>query len=969
MHPPVDEPITVPDEPVAVAGSPFPVLASIAPVVASVVIWSFTRSPFVLAFAALGPVIAVAGVVDGRWATRRRLRADTIRYRAELDRLTGVVDARHDVERRFLRDRAVGSRLILDTGPDSSGIGFGRWRIPEGRRTTVVVGYGDQQSSLRVDGPHGDDAARLRQRAAVVSDVPIEVDASGGIGIVGPVTLTRAFARGLLVQLCHAVGPDCLTLAGVPDAWHWAHELPHTGAVGGALTARVVEVASDPNPTAEPADLLLVLAGKPDQVPTRCRYLVELTAVTTALLHRSTDGRAETVALAVDLVSEAEAGRFARDLAAHARHAGLPSDGADLPGAVGLADLSAPAVSAPARTTLSAVIGSTGRAPVVVDIVTDGPHAIVGGTTGSGKSELLVTWVTSLADRHPPGEVNLLLVDFKGGAAFAPLLRLPHVVGVVTDLDAASATRALESLRAEVRFRERRLRDAGARDVSEVESLARLVIVVDEFAAMLDGYPDLHALFVDVAARGRSLGMHLILCTQRPAGVVKDSLLANCGLRMSLRVNNRADSTAILGTDAAASLPVTAPGRLALAAPVGPLVLQVASTSERDLDRVAGRWPGRPAVRKPWLDPLPARVERGSLAAVPDGIRLGLADQPAEQRQDTAVWRPEADGSLLVLGTARTGKTTLLDTIEAEAARLGTVLVERIGSDAELAWDVVHALVAALPERAGGSPAVLLLLDGLDSLLAGIDPEDASELRDGVLTLLRDGPRRSLSLVVTVQRLAGPIGALSGFVGSTVLLGTANRQEHVLAGGDGAGWIEARRPGSALWRGTVVQLCAPEPRPAAPRHASSRTVEPIDWRDSAVTLVVTSTPARRVEEIRALNAAEPSRPPVRVAALGDAAAGRITVEQVRQHREGPVVVVGDSDQWQAHWSLLTALREGARVVVDGCSAAEFRAVARIRARPPLLDRMPGRAWACLPGGEVRRVSLERRPLQRGGRPG
>src|SRR5690606_24676261 len=105
------------------------------------------------------------------------------------------------------------------------------------------------------------------------------------------------------------------------------------------------------------------------------------------------------------------------------------------------------------------------------------------------------------------------------------------------------------------------LRDLGVRDIGQAPALARLVIVVDEFAAMLDGFPDLHALFVDIAARGRSLGLHLILCTQRPAGVVKDSLLANCGLRMSLRVNNRADSTAILATDAAALIPATLPGR------------------------------------------------------------------------------------------------------------------------------------------------------------------------------------------------------------------------------------------------------------------------------------------------------------------------------------------------------------------------------------------------------------------------
>ena len=958
MHPD-DEPITVPAEPVAGAGSPFPVMASIAPVVASVVIWSLTRSPFVLAFAALGPVIAVAGVLDNRWSSRRRLRSDTARYRAELDRLTARVDEKHDEERRFRRSTTAGVRLILDAGNDSAGIGFGRWRMPENRRTTVVVGFGEQASTVRIDGPPGDDTAGLKRRAATVADVPIEIDAAGGIGIVGPVILTRAFARGLLVQLCNAVSPEVLAVSDVPDGWEWTGMLPHRRAVGGAVEVHVVEAqGSPPSPAGTgSATVLIALAERPDRVPTRCAHLVEFTGVTAALLHRTTAGRTEATAFRVDLVSEAEAGRFARDLAAHARHAGVESGEGELPAAVGLAGLSAPVRPGWSGRSLSAVIGCTARAVMVVDIVSDGPHAIVGGTTGSGKSELLVTWVTSMADRHPPDEVNLLLVDFKGGAAFAPLLRLPHVVGVVTDLDAVAAARALESLKAEVRFRERSLRDAGARDIAEVPSLARLVIVVDEFAAMLDGYPDLHALFVDVAARGRSLGMHLILCTQRPAGVVRDSLLANCGLRMSLRVHNRADSTAILGTDAAAFLPPTVPGRLVLAGSSGPVPIQVASTTERDLDRVTGRWPVPPILRRPWLDPLPARVDRVLLGDAPDGIRLGLADHPAEQRQDSAVWRPDADGSLLVIGTARSGKTTLLDTIEAEAARLGTVVVERIGQDAELAWDVIHQLAGGLAGRTVSSPRVLLLIDDLDSLLAGIDPDDAAELRDGVLTLLRDGPRCSLHLVVTAQRLAGATGSLGGFVGSTVLLGTANRQEHVLAGGDGAGWIEARRAGSAVWRGATVQLCAPEPRAAPPRHAASRTVEPIDWRGIGISLIVSSAPSRRVDEIRAANALEPALPPVRVASLADPS-GRITVEQARQRTGGPIAIVGDSDQWQAHWSLLTGLRESARIVVDGCSPAEFRAVTRIRARPPLLDRVKGRAWACTPAGEVSRVSLE-----------
>jgi S-DNA-T family DNA segregation ATPase FtsK/SpoIIIE len=957
MHDSTDEPIMVPAEPAVVARSPFPIVASLAPVVASVVIWALTRSPFVLIFALLGPVIAVASVVDNRWSARRRLRSDTAAYRAELERLRDQVDERHGAERRRRRGLAAGARQILDA-PDASAIGFARWRAPAERRFLVVAGRGEQPSLLRIDGPPGEGAAELRERARMVSDVPVDVDASRGIGVVGLPLVTHALARGLLVQLCAAASPETLTVVGVPPGWEWASALPHRRPHDGASSLLVAEVPAD-TATRVSADILVVLADRMDRIPTRCASVIELTGVTTAILHRTTvAGHSDPVRLTVELVSEAESGRFAEELEAHALEVGGGVEDTELPETVGFAQASAGAAPPIGGLSLSAVIGTTAAGPVCVDIVADGPHAIVGGTTGSGKSELLVTWAASIAERYPPDVVTLLLVDFKGGAAFAPLVGLPHVVGVLTDLDSASAARALESLRAEVRFRERHLRELGARDITQAPDLARLVIVVDEFAAMLDGFPELHALFVDVAARGRSLGMHLILCTQRPAGVVKDSLLANCGLRMSLRVNNRADSMAILGTDAAAFLPAAIPGRLVLADPTGPVSLQVATTTDADIARVANRWPPDPAARRPWLDPLPAWVERESLDEPTTGIRLGRADLPAEQRQDTAVWDPEADGSMLVLGMARTGKTTLLDTIAAEAARLASVVLERIGPDPERAWDVVQSLTTAFASPPADGPRVLVLIDDLDSLLAGIDADDAVALRDGILTLLRDGPRRGVHVVVAVQRLAGPTAALGGFVGSTVLLGTANRQEHLLAGGESGAWIENRRPGSAIWRGVSVQLCAPATiARRAPRHGASRTVRPIDWNDHAVWLVVSRAPARLVDGILAGNAEFPTRPPVRVAALNDPPSGRITVEHVRRSADTPVVIVGDSEQWQAHWPLLTALRPDAAVVVAGCSVAEFRALTRVRDRPPLLARLPDRAWLVDPGGRVSRVSV------------
>ena len=109
--------------------------------------------------------------------------------------------------------------------------------------------------------------------------------------------------------------------------------------------------------------------------------------------------------------------------------------------------------------------------------------------------------------------------------------------------------------------------------------------MVDEFAAMVQDFPELHELFADIAARGRSLGVHLILCTQRPAGVVRDAVLANCTLRISLRVNNRADSTAVIGSDAAAALPRLPLGRAIVCLPgEEPQPVQVAITCDSDAD-------------------------------------------------------------------------------------------------------------------------------------------------------------------------------------------------------------------------------------------------------------------------------------------------------------------------------------------------------------------------------------------------
>ena len=208
----------------------------------------------------------------------------------------------------------------------------------------------------------------------------------------------------------------------------------------------------------------------------------------------------------------------------------------------------------------AAPIGVSLEGVVEVDLVRDGPHTLIAGTTGAGKSEVLRTLVVAIAARVGPEHVTFVLVDYKGGATFDVCADLPHTVGVVTDLDDGLASRALTSLEAELHRRERLLRQSGATDLAGHRALGgpplpRLAVVIDEFAALAVDLPDFIPALVGVAQRGRSLGVHLVLATQRPAGVVDDHIRANTNLRLALRLHDRADAVDVVGDPAPARLP------------------------------------------------------------------------------------------------------------------------------------------------------------------------------------------------------------------------------------------------------------------------------------------------------------------------------------------------------------------------------------------------------------------------------
>ncbi len=612
------------------------------------------------------------------------------------------------------------------------------------------------------------------------------------LGVVGDRTAAVALARGVICQLAVHHGPADLRVAVLTDPghaadWDWVKWLPHVRSLDETsgrhlLAARPEDVAAvldelttvpetkgpgvRPNETPEgpitlvvvdapalmegrnaPArDVLsgdgvpacgLVLVRSADQLPALSTSIVELSDGLGGARYREPGINLTIEGMLVGGMPERLARRAARALSG-LEDPEVPDLGADLPDGVALVDLVGGEVSpdtisqrwksAGRVPRMVGPIGVAGDGPVEIDWVADGPHALVAGTTGSGKSEMLRSVVAGLAASLDSEHLNFVLIDYKGGSAFAQCAGLPHTVGMVTDLDEHLGARALRSLEAELRYRETRLRDAGASDLKQYlqdghpEPLPRLLIIIDEFATMAAELPDFIDALVGIAQRGRSLGVHMILATQRPGGAVNDNIRANTNLRISLRVQEAAESSDIIGTPMAAQIGRRQAGRgyLRLGASdvfpfqaalvtgvtrkeettsVGesrfvfgpePLVRdQLPETTKTaapegpsDLERLvaaaaeAARLGGLAEPRRPWPEALPAMVALGDLveeaggasaAVVGAGAPFALADEPDRQRRALFSWTPTA-GNLFVCGVAGSGATTTLATVATSLA-------------------------------------------------------------------------------------------------------------------------------------------------------------------------------------------------------------------------------------------------------------------------------------------------------------
>ena len=587
------------------------------------------------------------------------------------------------------------------------------------------------------------------------------------VGIVGRSEQVGAVVANAVFRLAarHSPSEVAVAVLSANPALEWMKWLPHTNSVPGLDTAAVVDgagnsdtvltaivslverrlkgeavglgyggiplphvvvIAAQPVPVA-PAQMssiaslgaragvsVIHVAPTAGALPNDCRAILSLDGQPT--LRRPVEGTVTEMGQ-VDVVDPTRAEALARQTAAYV-DVNAQSRAASIPNTVSLCDINnldatstVDSVLAAWRSAPSDVFAPVGRtAESVVELsfaaTREGPHLLVAGTTRAGKSEFLQALVGGLSVRYSPEHLNLLFVDWKGAATFSPFLDLPHCVGLLSDLQAGQAGRALISLGAEIDYRKRVLAKHGAQKLDDLPpgTLPRLIVLFDEFAELLDNNPDFADGVVSVAQTGGSLGVHMVLAMQTPSAAL-NKRVENCiNGRIVFRLQDKTESSSALSIPDAADIPASIPGRgfikdgsnriLSFQSAYGGMV------SSGDTDQLAAFTVGphsRPnptpqgrtdlsvlvdlaqrasqhdpvELRPPWVEPLPEVLslrELPSQEAGRRGVRVGLLDDPAKQTRRPYLLDLQAFRNVLIVGSGGTGRTSTLRSMVAALA-------------------------------------------------------------------------------------------------------------------------------------------------------------------------------------------------------------------------------------------------------------------------------------------------------------